>query len=158
MLLSCHVRVSEWIHNCLNVKELLAWSRCEIWSLSDGNWTRTQNHLALKWTLNHLTELANVWVFVQELNGSGFKSKCSHLSCLLRVSVGTFWVDCKDSVCVFLSIGIADWIKISERSYWEFSSTIFEWFDYVIYGSLSGIIIFSFCFVKRNLIRGPSFH
>ena len=42
MFLSCHVHVSEWIHtlSCLNVKELLAWSRWEIWRLSDCNWTR----------------------------------------------------------------------------------------------------------------------
>ena len=39
----------------------------------------------------------------------------------------------------FLSIGIAGWVKISERPYWEFSSPIFEWFDYVIYENLSGI-------------------
>ena len=43
LFLSCHVRVSEWIH--LNVKELLARSRREIWRLIDCNWTRTQNHL-----------------------------------------------------------------------------------------------------------------
>ena len=50
MFLSGHVRVSEWIHSnsCLNVKQLLAWSRHEIWSLSDCNWTRTPNHLVHK--------------------------------------------------------------------------------------------------------------
>ena len=51
-------------------------------------------------------------------------------------------MDCKDSVCIFLSIGIAGSAKISEGSYWEFSSPIFEWFDYVIYESLSGISSF----------------
>ena len=47
MFLSCHVRVSEWIHthSCLNVKELLARSRRKIWSLSDFNRTRPHNHL-----------------------------------------------------------------------------------------------------------------
>ena len=64
------------------------------------------------------------------------------ISCSFTVSVGTFWVDCKDSVYIFLSIGIAGWVKISERSYWEFSSPIFEWFDYVIYDSLYGISSF----------------
>ena len=34
------------LYSCLNVKELLARSRREIWSLSDCNWTRTLNHLA----------------------------------------------------------------------------------------------------------------
>ena len=42
----------------LNVKKLLAWSRREIWSLSDSNWTRTQNHLVHKRALNHLAKLA----------------------------------------------------------------------------------------------------
>ena len=46
-------------------------------------WTRTQNHLFHKRTLNHLTKLAywpNSWEFVYELNGSGFESSCSHLN------------------------------------------------------------------------------
>ena len=45
-------------YSCLNVKELLAWSRCEIWSLSDCNWTRTHNHFVHKRTLDHLAKLA----------------------------------------------------------------------------------------------------
>ena len=42
------------LYICLNVKELLAQSRHEIWNLSDCNWTRTQENLVLKRTLNHL--------------------------------------------------------------------------------------------------------
>ena len=100
MFLSCHVRVSEWIHtySCLNVKELLARSRREIWSLSDCNWTRIHNHLVHKRTLirtysqMHCTDKysqhssiiwpvwPNGWVFVYELNGCGFESRCSHLN------------------------------------------------------------------------------
>ena len=42
MLESCHLRVSEWIHTlhsmiCLNVKEHLARSRRDIWSLIESN-------------------------------------------------------------------------------------------------------------------------
>ena len=48
------------LSSCLNVKELFARSRREIWSLSDSNWTRTHNHLVHKRTLNHLAKLA-VW-------------------------------------------------------------------------------------------------
>ena len=44
------------LYNCLNVKELLARSRREIWSLSDCNWTRTHNHLVRKQTLNLLAK------------------------------------------------------------------------------------------------------
>ena len=46
------------LYGCLNVKELLARNRREIWSLSDCNETRTHNHLVRKRTLNHLAKLA----------------------------------------------------------------------------------------------------
>ena len=59
---SCHVTYvfqSEFtVYSCLNVKELLAQSRCEIWILSDCNWTQTHNHIVhsqTKW----------LWVQVQ---------------------------------------------------------------------------------------------
>ena len=58
------------LYSCLNVKELLARSRREIWSLSDYNWTRTHNHLAYKRTLN----------FRYKLSGCGFESSCSQLT------------------------------------------------------------------------------
>ena len=55
MLSSCHLRVSEWIReyklcSCLNAKELLAWNKCDIWSLRNG--TRTYKLLAHKHTVN----------------------------------------------------------------------------------------------------------
>ena len=60
------------LYSYLNVKELLAGSRRKIWSLSDCNWTRTQNHLVRKQTLNHLAKRLSVrlrtkwfWVRVQ---------------------------------------------------------------------------------------------
>ena len=59
---SCHVTYAfqseSTLYSCLNVKELLAQSRCKIWSLTDCNWTGTHNHLVRKQTLNHLTKLA----------------------------------------------------------------------------------------------------
>ena len=58
---SCHVTYAfqreSTLYSCLNVKELLARRRREIWRWSDYNWTRTQNHLVLKQTLNHLAKL-----------------------------------------------------------------------------------------------------
>ena len=48
MILSCHVHILEWIctlFSCLNVKELLARSGCDIWSLSDSNSIQTHSHL-----------------------------------------------------------------------------------------------------------------
>ena len=47
-----------YANRCVNVKELHAQSRREIWSLSDCNWTRSHNHLVCKRTLNHLAKLA----------------------------------------------------------------------------------------------------
>ena len=43
---------------CLNAKELFAWSRCDIWSLSDSKEIPTHSHLVRKRTLNHLAKLA----------------------------------------------------------------------------------------------------
>ena len=50
--------IESTLYSCLNVKELFAQSRREIWSLGDCNWTRAHNHLVHKWTLNHLAKLA----------------------------------------------------------------------------------------------------
>ena len=58
---SCHVTYAfqseSTLYSCLNVKELLARKRHEIWILSDCNWTRTYNHLVHKQTFNHLAKL-----------------------------------------------------------------------------------------------------
>ena len=67
------------LYGFVNVKEILARSRIEIWSLSGCNLTRTHNHLADKWTLNHFFFL-NGWVLVYELSDCGFKSSCNHLN------------------------------------------------------------------------------
>ena len=57
------------LYSCLNVKELLARSRRKIWRWSDCNWTRTQNHLVRKQTLNHLAKLSVLlrtkWLWVR---------------------------------------------------------------------------------------------
>ena len=46
---------------CLNVKELFARNRCDIWSLSGSNGVQTHNHLVRKWKLNHLPSWSNDW-------------------------------------------------------------------------------------------------
>ena len=66
------------LYSCLNVKELLAQNRCNIWSLNDRNGTRTHNHLVCKQTFNHLAKLASLakWlVFVYELSGCELQSR-----------------------------------------------------------------------------------
>ena len=62
MLVSYHVRVSEWIYtlSCLNVKGLLARNSRDIWSFSDSNGTRTYNQLVCKRTLRDLATLAKL--------------------------------------------------------------------------------------------------
>ena len=68
---SYHVRYAfqseSTLYRCLNVKELLAWSRREIWSLSDCSWTRTHSHLVHKRTLNHLAKWLNVCLWTKWL-------------------------------------------------------------------------------------------
>ena len=76
-------------YSCLNDKELLALSRREIWSLSDCNWTRIQNHLVRP----------NGWMFVYELSGSGFESSCSHYKSCIYFS----WL-CPVSLTLFCTV------------------------------------------------------
>ena len=58
VLIMSHMRfrVESTLCGCLNVKELLAQSRQEIWTLSNCNWTQNHNHLVHKQTLNHLAK------------------------------------------------------------------------------------------------------
>ena len=55
------------LYICLDVKELLARNRRDIWSLSDCNGTRTHNHLVRKRTLNHLAKMISLakWLSVR---------------------------------------------------------------------------------------------
>ena len=55
--------------------------KVNIFSYCEG--TRIYNHLFHKRTLNHLAKLKiwpNGWVFVYELSGCGFESRCNHLN------------------------------------------------------------------------------
>ena len=45
------------LYSCLNVKEVHAWNRRNVWSLSNSNKIQTQNQLVHKQTLNHLAKL-----------------------------------------------------------------------------------------------------
>ena len=73
------------LHSCLNVKEILARSRREIWSLSDCNWTRTHSHLVHKRTRNYLTKL-NKWLSCVVSTYLYGAFDCMYLSCHVRVS------------------------------------------------------------------------
>ena len=88
---------------CLSVKELLAWSRPHIRSLSDSNEIRTHNHLVCKQTLNHLAKLAK-W-----------------LSCV----VSTYLYGAFDCMLLSYHVRVSEWIhtlecaKISRNSLLE---------------------------------------
>ena len=87
MFLSCHLYRSEWTHTlcCMNVNELLARNRHDIWNLSDCKRIRTHNHLVCKRTLNHLAQLIKwlSWVVITYLYGA---FECIFLSCHVRIS------------------------------------------------------------------------
>ena len=68
-----YVLVMSRMHFRVNPHSIVAWmsrnvlsrSRCKIWSLSDLNWTQTQNHLICKQTLNHLAKWLGVCLWAQ---------------------------------------------------------------------------------------------
>ena len=102
---SCHAtypfQSESTLYICLNVKKLFARSRCEIWRWSDCNWTRTQNHLVLKRTLNHLAKLAK-WLSCVLSTYLHSAFDCMFLSCHTRVS---WWIhalyltECQGTPC-----------------------------------------------------------
>ena len=71
------------LYDYLNVKELLARNRRDIWNLSEYNETRTHNHLVRKQTLNHLAKLV-------ELSGCRFESRCSTVFINKKTMVSIF--------------------------------------------------------------------
>ena len=85
---TCAFQSESTLYSDLNIKKIFAQKRCNIWSLSDCNGTRTHKYLVRKWTLKHLVRLAKCVLICTvhlilssyELSGCGFKSHCSHLN------------------------------------------------------------------------------
>ena len=73
------------IYSFLNVKEILAQNRCDIWSLSDCNDTGTHNHLVCQWALNHLAKLTKCLSRILSPYLYG-RFDCMFLSCHVGVS------------------------------------------------------------------------
>ena len=73
------------VYSCLNVKELLARNRRNIWSLNDSNEIQTHNLLVQKRTLNHLPKLTKrlSCVVITYLYGA---FDCMLLLCHVRIS------------------------------------------------------------------------
>ena len=82
------------LYSWLNVKELLAWSRRDIWNLSDCK--GTQMHRTEKY-LQHISIIwivwLNGWVLVYKLSGCEFESRCCQLNfrCHLCLEQGVPW-------------------------------------------------------------------
>ena len=55
---TCAFQSESTLYSCLNIKELLARNRRDIWSLSDSNGIWTQNQVVRKRILNRLPKLA----------------------------------------------------------------------------------------------------
>ena len=125
---SCHATYAfqrEFTHySWRNVKELLDRSRRKMWSLSDCNWTRTQNYLVRKRTLNHLAKLAKWLSFVQSTYLYG-AFDCMFLSChdkyiqlisiILHLSRGTLckaFANYKKSWILFLNSNLSLFTQI----------------------------------------------
>ena len=56
---------------CLNIKQLFARNRRDIWTLSDNCRIQIHNHLVRKRAVSPLVKLANGWVFVYKLSDCG---------------------------------------------------------------------------------------
>ena len=85
----CHVTYEfeseSTLYSCLNVKELIARIRRQIWRLSDYNGIRTHNHLPGKRILNHFAKLAK-WLSSSVSTYLYGAFDCMFLSCHVRVS------------------------------------------------------------------------
>ena len=91
MFLSCHVRVSEWIHTlylpecqgtpCSKQARKLKFKLSDSTGLKPRSIYFVNEHLAI-WS-----NWPNGWVFVYEVNGSGFESSCTHLKAFLPVKL-----------------------------------------------------------------------
>ena len=85
---------------CLNVKELLTWSRCHIWSLSDSNVIWTHNHLVCNQTPNHLARLAR-WLGCVASTYLYGAFDCFLLPCMSsRVNLHSSLPECQGTPCL----------------------------------------------------------
>ena len=95
------------LFSCLNVKELLAQSRRDIWSLSGNNGTRTHNHLVCKATLHQIAKLITDYVNV----GSNPVTIANNLKLTSQISEAEliYWLITNVSVCSSINYGKSSW-------------------------------------------------
>ena len=71
------------LYKCMILKELLAQSRRNIWSLSDYNWTRAHKQLCHKRALIHLAKRQTGWTI--ELSCEHLSARCIWLCILVML-------------------------------------------------------------------------
>ena len=149
---------------CMNVKELLGWSRRHIWSLSDRNVIPTHNHLVPKRTLNHLAKLPK-WlscVVISYLYGAFV---CMLLSCHIQ----SYRVNPHSIVC----LNVNELLAWSRRHIWSLSDSnvirthnhlMYAWgiewilLFFLVFSNIISFLGFLFCWnVKKLKITGNFF-
>ena len=114
IIMSCtSFRVNRHSIVCLNVRELLAWSRCYIWNLSDSNEIRTHKQLVCKGTLNYLAKLAKwlSWVVSTYL--------CGAFDCVIIMSRMSFRVNLLSIFC----LNVQELLAHSRHHIWSLSDS-----------------------------------
>ena len=150
----------------LNIKELLARNKHEIWSLSDSNGTRTHNHLVCKRTYNHLAKWLSVclqtkWLWVQVLLQSLEKVNLRNFEFQFMLIQILILLLPKGSI--YRSIQIGEWNQQIENTFWfeiysyRINQLCINWFSYLYI--LPYLIIFKTrcSWSKKNKRRGPYF-
>ena len=96
-------------YSCLNVKELLARNRCEIWSLHDCNRAWTHNHLVRKGTLSQLAKLASLAKWLSVLLWPKWLWVRVPLQSLNTDAVSKWFIDIsKKNDCSFIQLDIKE--------------------------------------------------
>ena len=105
------------LYSCLNVKELFAWNRRDIWSLSDSNGIRTYNLLVRKQKLDHLAKLAK-WLMCCEY----LSLWCIWLYVIIMLSPTRFRVNLHSFSSIIWSVWPNGWVFVYELSGCGFES------------------------------------
>ena len=152
-LVACFYHVTYAFHSCLNIKELLAQNRRNIWSLSDCNGTWADNHLVRTRTLNHLAKLAKRLSCVVRTNLYLIWLHFLIISCLIILrrtwhdrkiqSNASYILVITTQVIRFASLG--KWSSVSLRTKWCWVQFIGVW--YVLY-----FLIFLFLFTIFRIL------
>ena len=138
-------------YSCLNVEELLAQNRRNMWILSVSNGIRTHNHLVIKRTLNHVAKPAKLLSCVVSIYLYG-AFDCMLLSCHVRY--GTVWL----SVRLWTKLL---WVWMSLLSLWFIVAATFLFTPFAFASSLlsSTKNEYIFCFNSKILqLQHPLFH